>query len=142
MPPMIDTRHRFHGLHTTGGVCRIRVYRPAGFPPVVIATELPENTTTSITNMVEELAAEVLARYLEDRMGQERPFLWIEHYPGSVSGGVREADTYDLVTFPDYRPSQRLEAGRWRVRFDEPEWRRLSRDQVERMIGEALGDRP
>ena len=140
MPPVIDTRHAFHGLHTPGGVCRIRVYRPEGFPPVVIATELPENENTSITNIVEELAAEVLARYLEDRMGQERPFVWIEHYPGSVSGGARETDTYDLVTFSNYRPSQWLEAGRWRVRFGTPAWRRLSREQVERMIGEPLAD--
>ena len=101
MSPVIDTRHQFHGLHTPGGVCRIRVYRPEGFPPVVIATELPENTNTSITDIVEELTAGVLARYLPDRAGQERPFVWIEHCPGSASGGVRVTDTYALVTFPD-----------------------------------------
>ena len=140
MPPVIDTRHTFHGLLTPGGVCRIRVYRPAGFPPVVIATELPENMNTSITNIVEQLAAEVLVRYLEDWVGQERPLVWIEHYPGSVSGGVRETDTYDLVTFADYHVRRERAVGRWRVRFGDPDWRRLSREQVEQLIGEPLGE--
>ena len=105
----------------------------------MIATELPENTTTSITNIVEELAAEVLVRYLEDRMGQERPFVWIEHYPATASGGIREADTYVLVTFPDYRVRWEIRGSRWRARFGEPDRRRLSREQVEQLIGEPLG---
>ena len=140
MPAVIDIVHEFHGLHTPGGVCRIRVYRPEGFPPVVIATELPENESTSITNIVEELAVDVLARYLADRAGQERPFVWIEHYPASASAGLRETDTYDLVTFPDYHVRREMRGGRRRVRFGEPNWRRLSREQVDQLIGEPLAD--
>ena len=140
MSPVIDTRHQFHGIYLPGGICRIRIYRPEGFPPVVIATELPENDSTSISDIVEELAAGVMARYLADRAGQDRPFVWIEHYPAPASGGVRAADTYDLVTFPDYRVRWETWGGRWRVRFGEPKWRRLSREQVEQMIGEPLGE--
>ena len=46
----------------------------------------------------------------------------------------------DLVTFPLYRPYRQLQADRRRVRFGEPDWRRLSREQVEQLIGEPLGD--
>ena len=140
MPPVIDTRHQFHGPHVPGGICRVRIYRPEGFPPVVIATELPESRSISITNIVEELAVEVLMRYLEDRLDQERPFVWIEPYPAPTDGGVREADTYDLVAFPDYGVRESREAGHRRFRFDEPSWRRLSREQVEQLIGEPLAE--
>jgi hypothetical protein len=134
--PVVDVVHSFHGLQTPGGVCRIRVYRPAGFPPVVIASELPENENPSVTNIVEELAVDVLTRYLPDRVGAARPFVWVEHYPPRRVGARDE--TWDLVTFPDYTPKQVLEAGRWRERFGEPEWRRLTRGQVEALIGEDL----
>ena len=134
--PVLDVVHHYHGFHMPGGVCRIRVYRPGGFPPVVIATELPENTRTSITNIVDELAPAVLAAYLPDRVGQERPFVWIEHYPLRRIN-ARDA-TYDLVTFPDYTPQRVLQAGRWRVLFGEPTRRRLFRPEVETLIGELL----
>ena len=140
MPPVVDVHHIYHGIYLPGGVCRIRVYRPAGFPPVVIATELPENDSTSITNLAEQLAAEVLEAYLPDRAGEDRPFVWIEHYPRQASGGVRLVESFDLVTFSDYRPRQELRAGRWRVCIGEPAWRRLSRAQVELMIGEPLAE--
>ncbi len=134
--PVLDVVHHYHGLHMPDGVCRIRIYRPAGFPPVVIATELPDNTNTSITNIVDELAPAVLAAYLPDRAGHERPFVWIEHYPLRRIN-ARDA-TYDLVTFPDYMPRRVLQAGRWRVLFGDPTRRRLSRPQVEALIGEPL----
>jgi hypothetical protein len=134
--PEVDVIHRFYGFHTMGGVCRIRIYRPAGFPPVVVATELPENENTSITNVVEELAVGVLRRYLPDRAGEPRPFVWVEHYPPRRADARDE--TWDLVTFPDYEPRPFLQGGRWRERFDTPDWRRLSREQVEALIGEPL----
>jgi hypothetical protein len=136
MPAVVDVVHTFPNLHAGEGMCRLRIYRPAGFPPVVIASELPENGGASITNIVEQLAADVLGRHLDDRRGHPRPLVWVEHYPPRAAGARDE--TWDLVTFPDYQPFQALEAGRWRVRFGEPDWRRLSRGQVERLIGEPL----
>jgi hypothetical protein len=136
MPPTLDVIHTYPGFFGAESRCRIRIYRPPGFPPVVLASELPENPGTSITNLVEQLAAEVLGRYLDERRGYLRPLIWVEHYPPRAEGARDE--TWDLVTFPDYQPFQALEAGRWRVRFGEPDWRRLSRGQVERLIGEPL----
>jgi hypothetical protein len=50
--PDVDASHTYHGFWAPGAVCRIRIYRPPGFPPVVVATEVPENENTSITNVV------------------------------------------------------------------------------------------
>jgi hypothetical protein len=109
--------------------------RLAGLPPVVVATELPENEGASITNAAEELAADVLAGYLPERAGEERPFVWIEHYPPRPGG---RDETFDLVTFEHYRLRQELRAGRWRMLLGEPVWRHLAREQVEALIGGAL----
>jgi hypothetical protein len=131
----VDVIHTFHGFRGPGAVCRIRVYRPPGSPPVVVATELPENENTSITNAAEELAADVLASYLPDRAGDDRPFVWIEHYP---PGPGRRDETFDLVTFEHYHPRQELRGGRWRLTIGVPVWRRLTREQAEALIGGPL----
>jgi hypothetical protein len=133
--PDVDAVHTYHGPWAPGAVCRIRVYRPAGFPPVVVATELPENENTGIANAVEELAADVLAGYLPDRAGEDRPFVWIEHYPPGPGG---RGETFDLVTFEHYHPRHELRGGRWRLAIGAPVWRRLTREQVEALIGGPL----
>ena len=133
--PDVDAIHTRHGFWGPVAVCRIRVYRPAGFPPVVVATQLPENGNLGITNAAEELAADVLAGYLPDRAGEDRPFVWIEHYPPRPDGR-REA--FDLVTFEHYRPRQEFRGGRWRLAIGAPEWRRVTRLGVEALIGGPL----
>jgi hypothetical protein len=114
--PDVDAVHTYLGPWAPGAVCRIRVYRPAGFPPVVVATELPENENTCITNAAEELAADVLASYLPDRAGDDRPFVWIEHY----------------------HPRPELRGGRRRLVIGTPWWRRPTREGVEALIGGPL----
>lgn len=70
--------------------------------PVVILTELPSNDSTSVTNLIESLAAEVLEKYLPDRVGHTPPFHCVEHYPET-----RDHDeTFDLVTFELRVPEQ------------------------------------
>jgi hypothetical protein len=57
--------HAYRGVWTTdGGTCRIRIFEEEGQTPVVICSELPANDNTSVTNMAEYLAAEILARFL------------------------------------------------------------------------------
>ena len=133
--PAVDAIHTYHGPWGPRAVCRIRVYRPPGSPPVVVATELPENESISITNAAEELAADVLAGYLPERAGEERPFVWVEHYPPGP-GGLGE--TFDLVTFEHCRPRPELRGGRWRLAVGTPAWRRLDPEQVEALIGGPL----
>jgi hypothetical protein len=139
MPLTKDVIHEYFGYHTLGAVCRVRVYERPGAIPVIVATELPENQNTSITNMAEYLAAEIPARYLPGVLDSDQapPFIWVEHYPAERRPyGSREE--YDLVTFADYWPRQRLEAGRWRVKIGSPAWRRIPRAEVEQLIGEPL----
>jgi hypothetical protein len=130
--PDVDAIYTRRGFWGPVPVCRIRVYRPAGVPPVVVATQLPEKKgDLGITNAAEELAADVLAGYLPDRAGEERPFVWIEHYPPGPGG---RGETFDQVTFEHYHPRHGLRGGRWRLAIGAPEWRCLTREGVEALI--------
>ena len=77
MPLTHDLTHEYHGYHTPGAVCRVRIYERPGAVPVVIVSELAENKNTSITNMAEYLAAEIPAKYLPGvfESDQQPPFV-------------------------------------------------------------------
>ena len=47
-----------------------------GPAPVVVSSQLPDNENTSVTNMAECRAAEVIEQH-----GLPTPLMWIEHYP-------------------------------------------------------------
>lgn len=49
---LLETAHQFRGFYTDGGICRIEIYTAEKRPPLVVATELPENPVASITYMV------------------------------------------------------------------------------------------
>ena len=103
---LLETTHQFRGYHNGGAICRIEVYTASGLPPLIVATELPENDNTSITNVAEYVAAEVIERYLtaDQLAGHDPPFVWVEHYPATEAYGRRGRDeTWDLVTFAHYR---------------------------------------
>ena len=75
---------------------RVRIFEgPPGEEVVVILTELPDNPGASVTNAVEFLAPQVLARHRERIRG--RSVTWIEHYPRESRAGAEE--TFDLVEF-------------------------------------------
>ncbi len=71
-----DYIHHYRGYWSDGGRCRIRIYREDGRTPVVICSQPPENHNTSITNMAQYLAAEVIEEH-----SLPTPLRWIEHYP-------------------------------------------------------------
>src|SRR5215204_6030403 len=71
-----DFIHRYRGYWSDGGKCRIRIYGEDRSAPVVICSQLPDNPNTSVTNMVEYLAAEVIEEHC-----LPTPLTWIEHYP-------------------------------------------------------------
>jgi hypothetical protein len=58
-----DYIHHYRGYWSDGGKCRIRIYREEELAPVVICSQLPDNDNTSVTNMVEYLAAEVIKEH-------------------------------------------------------------------------------
>ena len=88
-----DYMHHYRGYWSDGGRCRIRIYREDGHAPVVICSQLQDNENTSVTNMTEYLAAEVI----KDR-SLPTPLTWIEHYP-EHEGEVGE---YSLVRFSSW----------------------------------------
>jgi len=144
MPPIRDVEHSFRDQKGAAGVCRVRVFAAAaGELPIVILTELSTNDGPSVTNSVEQLAAEILTRYLGEQDGLEPPFALVEHYPDT---GCRRdhlgAEHFDLVTFAHYRPRAHWQSP-WRgviQNFGEPDWRRISRADVEQLIGQELGE--
>jgi hypothetical protein len=92
---------------------------------VVLVTELEDNPGTSITNMAEGLATEVVRAF-----GLSLDALvWIEHYPDRLilGGRPRRPATFDQVTFT--RTAQGLR---------QPQWHRLSQAEVEAVLGHAL----
>jgi hypothetical protein len=57
-----DYVHRYRGYWSKGGRCRIRIYGRERCAPLVIS-QPPDNLNTSVTNLVEYLAAEVIEEH-------------------------------------------------------------------------------
>jgi hypothetical protein len=137
-----DVIFPYRGYHSDGGITRIRVYDRPERSPLVIATELPENPNTSITNLCEYLAWEVGRAYLPGRFESEHPFDWVEHYPADPTHPVkhRREDAYALATFEDYRPRVVWLGGVRRVRIGQPSWTHLNQEMVVALLGQAPDD--
>ena len=88
-----DYIHLYRGYWSAGGRCRIRIYQEDGRAPVIICAQLPDNDNTSVTNMAEYLAAEVIEEH-----GLSTPLRWLEHYP-EHEGEIGE---YSLVKFSSW----------------------------------------
>ncbi|HEX5506466.1 MAG TPA: hypothetical protein VFW96_27865, partial [Thermomicrobiales bacterium] len=105
--------------------------------PVIVCSEMAENTNTSVTNLAEVIAAEVIARHfpwlLDAPDGDEQPVDWVEHYP--AERGLREA--FDRVTFTPWRIATRWEGGVTRRCLGTPHWCRLTPEEVSRLLGRA-----
>jgi hypothetical protein len=129
----IEVIYEFHGLWTPGALCGLQVFSSPIDVPTVVLSELPCNKNTSVTNLVEYIAAEVLQKYLPGRIGKKPPFHCVEHYPREDGSKLQE--TFDLVTFELNAPAPCWLGGKSRNTLGEPEWRPLERIELERMIG-------
>lgn len=102
---LLETEHQFRGYDRDGGLCRVEIYTTTEYPPLVVATELPENPVASITNMAEYLVAEVMERYLTPGMlfGFQPPLVWIEHYERTaVDHRIGLFESWEQITFDHY----------------------------------------
>ncbi len=127
-----DYVHRYRGYWSDGGRCRIRIYHEDGHAPVVICTQLPDNPNTSVTNMAEYLAAEVIEAH-----SLLTPLTWIEHYP-EHEGEIGE---YSLVRFSSWELTEMCLGGVWRCRVGSPRWSPLRPEEVDVLI-ETVGEQP
>jgi hypothetical protein len=115
-----DMIHTYPGYFGCESQCRLRIYATHSLAPLVfVATEMPDNPGTSITNAVERLipSARNLVRQRGAPSLASAPFSWIEHYPADD-----QPERFAQVVFPRGKP----------------EWRFISREQVETLIGEPL----
>ena len=108
-----DYVHHFRGYWSEGGKCRIRIYRAHSDEPMVICSQLPENKNTSVTNMAEYLAADVIEEH-----GLPTPLTWLEHYPEHRG----KPGEYSLVRFSCWGRSEVCLGGMWRYRVGSPRW--------------------
>ena len=141
-----DYEKTFRGFDEDDGVYRVRLYEDESGQetPVVVISDLPENTSTSVTNIIEVLAAEV---------AEELGVVWadtrfIEHVPRTevqLQEGIPE--TFARVTFSAFKAAvagfveiRPVFVGRvQRPSFGKPEWRHATREEVAEMLGEDIG---
>jgi hypothetical protein len=128
-----DYIHHYRGYWSDGGKCRIRIYQEDGHAPVVICSQLPENKTTSVTNMAEYLTAEVI-----EEQGLATPLTWIEHYPEQRG----KPGEYSLVRFSCWERREVRLGDVWRYRIGSPDWSPLHPLEVQAALREEAPTRP
>lgn len=124
-----DYRHSYRGTWGHPATCRILIYAPTPDEtdqrPVIVCEELEENRGTSVTNMAEFNAAEIVARHFPHLLdaGTEggQPVRWLERYPPEP-GWAGECDE---VTFHPWRIRAVWLGGTRRRALGTPQWRAL-----------------
>ena len=139
MPKTADYLYAFRGTwdQEPRGVCWVRVFEEAGQTPVIVMSELPQNTSTSVTNMAEHLAPELLQRHFPHRFEELPPAIFLEHYveERTPQGGLGRKATWDRLTFQSWAPRRVWLSGRERIAFGEPQWEHLPEHEVKALIG-------
>jgi hypothetical protein len=97
----------YRGYWSDGGKCRVRIYQENGMDTVVICSQLLDNENTSVTNMAEYLAVEVIEEHY-----LSTPLRGIECYPEHRG----EPGKYSLVRFSSWEPEEVCLGGTWRYR--------------------------
>lgn len=132
-----DYRYTYRGYHTDGAVCRVQVFERGEESPVFLVTELPENTNTSITNMAEYLAAELIGAHFPERLLDGLPVVWIERYLRLSDSWSRRFTTEDwsLVAFQAYTPRTVWVGGVWREELGAPLWTHVTPAEIRALTG-------
>ena len=128
-----DYIHYYRGCWSNGGKCSIRIYTEQGCPPVVICSQLPDIANTSVTNMAEYLAAEVVEEH-----DLPTPLIWVEHYP-EHEGEIGE---WSLVRFSSWEREEVRLGGAWRYRIGSPKWPPLCPEELEALTGRRARNAP
>jgi hypothetical protein len=147
-----DYVHEFFGLWSPGWTCRVRIYEPAeaaeALPVLLLSTD-PHARNSSVTNSIEQIAAEVLVAHPGILYTPHHPlFLTIEHHPrteqdGRLRGGLEES--FLSVTFAAYDVVRREHSGAMaalgidppqRLKLGPARWVNISREEAVMILGE------
>ena len=110
-------RYNYKGFWNCDSRCDIEVHRRGDGKYVFVATELPDNPGTSVTNFAEHLATAMRSRYGL----KPEDVIWIEHYPEAKN---RRKEDFDLVRF----------LGTEGDSFRSPVWTRITEQAADELI--------
>jgi len=110
-------RYDYKGFWNCDSCCDIEVHRRGDGKYVFVATELPDNPGTSVTNFAEHLATAMRGQYAL----KPEDVIWIEHYPGAKD---RRKEDFDLVRFLSMEGDS----------FRGPVWTRISEQSVDELV--------
>jgi len=124
IPGTVAQEFRYKGYWGCDCICGLQCgHNPQTGHDFIILTELPSNKGTSVTNMVEHLATEAIARLGLDPSNT----LIFEYYPARGKHYLTP-ETWDLVS-PDWRD------GVAHVPSERHMWKRLTRQEALELMG-------
>jgi hypothetical protein len=139
MPKTADYLCAFRGTfdREPHAVCCVRVFEEEGHTPIIVMSGLPQNTSTSVANMAEYLAPELIQRHFPRRFEELPPAIFLEHYVEERTPEVRlgRKATWDRLSFHSWAPRRVWLSGRERIAFGDPHWEHLPERDVETLIG-------
>ena len=141
-----DAPYTYRGYYDAepAGLSQVRLFSRPSARPVIVITDLPENPTTSVTNLMETLVPELIRDLGKTAWFEEaQPPIVIEHLPPlnprdqrDQLSEYRRTDEYSEATFTNWRPKTIWIGGRERLSLGEPNWRYMRREEVVSLIGE------
>ena len=122
--------YNYKGFYGCACKCGLQVHKN-----LVIATEIPQNEGTSITNMAAELASLVC----EGFEIEPSELIWIEHYPdrglNERTGEYEIPEDFSLVTFKQKEKTSYLTVGVATISiFSSPVWHPIEKETVQGLV--------
>lgn len=101
--------------------------------PVLIISQRHDNENTSVTNLIEYIAAELLGKFYPQAF-EGAPVRVIEHYPAEYSRNgkfLTHEETFDEVTFASMKPERTMQFAQRgeRVKLGTPSWKHLKKEE-------------
>jgi hypothetical protein len=118
----MDRYFDYKGQWESPSKCGLKIVRRKDGKTLAIATEIyRQNPGTPVTEWCAPLASQILTETGEN----QENFIFVEHTPDLKSKLSFYGETFDLVSFD------------WDgTKFENPQWKRLSREQVDTLMEE------
>jgi hypothetical protein len=105
--------------------------------PVIVIGELPQNRSTTVTNLAEYLAPDLIQRHFPHRFVELPPANFLEHYveERTPQGRRGRKAPWDRLSFHSWEPRRVWLSGQERLAFGDPHWEHLPEHEVEALLG-------